>query len=156
MDRCSLTAPFAADSHAAADVGMKRAWTDKTGLLKSLRKHPLSVSADWSKSGGILEMPTEMLALILAACSIDTLPILAATSKLIGQASDERRKRIAVLQLPPFETTPYAVRLDKGSMYIDQADISAFASALSSGALPLLVELNLSDNQIGDTGFFWF
>ena len=100
----------------------------------------------------ILAMPTEVLALILAACSIGTLPGLAATNKLIGEASDERRKRIAVLKLPPFETTPYAVGLKITYMQIGEADLSAFVSALSSGALPLLVELDLCGNQIGDAG----
>ena len=104
----------------------------------------------------ILGMPTEVLALILAACSIGTLPVLAATNKLIGEASDERRKRIAVLKLPPFETTPYAVGLKITYMQIGEADLSAFVSALSSGALPLLVELNLNGNNIGDAGISAF
>jgi len=107
----------------------------------------------------ILGMPTEVLALVLAACSINTLPVLAATSKLIGEASDERRKRIAVLKLPPFETTPYAVNLECNCGVLFHAGLwklalssGAFAGALYSGALPHLKEIHLYGNHIGDSG----
>ena len=99
----------------------------------------------------LLGMPTELLALILAACSIGNLPALAATSKLIRETSDERRRKIAVLKLRPFKTTPFAVVLDLSGKQLGDAGLQAYyEAALSNRMLAELETLNLDYKQIGD------
>jgi hypothetical protein len=103
-------------------------------------------------------MPADVLALVLAACTVPALHRAAATNKLIHEAGAERRRKIAVLKQSPFCMT-WCVDVKTVHLYdgqLDDSTVIKLSEALASGALPLLRDLILGANQIGDEGMVKF
>tara|TARA_B110000046_G_scaffold66231_1_gene74087 strand:- start:830 stop:1465 length:636 start_codon:yes stop_codon:yes gene_type:complete len=103
----------------------------------------------------LMEIPDDVLALILAACTVSELHCLAATSKRIKETSDERRRLIAVLE--PFKKTFIGVltcsdRMRLTARKLGDAEMQALSTALTGGAMAQLEVLYLTKNQIGDAG----
>ena len=98
-------------------------------------------------------MPADVLALVLAACTVPALHRAAATNMLMHEAGTERRRKIAVLKQCPFHMTCHDVlMLELNRHQVDDNMMIKLSGALVSGALPLLKKLMLSGNQIGNAG----
>jgi hypothetical protein len=84
-------------------------------------------------------MPADVLALLLAACTVPALHRAAATNKLIHEAGAERRRKIAVLKQRPFCMTYVdALRADIGFSQLDHRAMIKLSEALASGAMAQL------------------
>lgn len=84
-------------------------------------------------------MPVDVLALVLAACTVSTLHRAAATNKLMHETGTDRRRKIAVLKQSPFHMTCHDVK----SFYVyghplDENMMIKLSVALASGALAQL------------------
>jgi hypothetical protein len=87
-------------------------------------------------------MPADVLALLLAACTVPALHRSAATNKLIHEAGAERRRKIAVLKLTPFCALGLTCADVKTAILygkqLDDSTIIKLSEALASGAMAQL------------------
>jgi hypothetical protein len=84
-------------------------------------------------------MPADVLALVLAACTVPALHRAAATNKLIHEAGAERRRKIAVLKQSPFSMTcADVVVVNLNIQQLSDDEMVKFSEALSSGAMAQL------------------
>ena len=103
-------------------------------------------------------LPVDILRMILVCCAPEYLHRIAAVCRGWKNITEVRRIRIAKLCSPPFNIKrPFTckerkLRLDS----IGDTGLSALATAVGNGALPLLTYLDLENNQIGDAGLASF
>ena len=92
-------------------------------------------------------MPADMLALVLAVCSVAELPHLAATNKLMNEMGAERRRKLAVLVTSPLRShvilsdVSFGQRLHATMVQfscLTDSDMIQLSEALACGAMAQL------------------
>ena len=108
----------------------------------------------------LLLLPSDILAVILAACTVFELPTLAATCQHLQRTTGERRRKIAMLKQlplshgpcynPPTRMTPYTYMYLR--KYLSDDGVVLLIDLCTVGALPRLVLLSLEHCHISNEG----
>jgi hypothetical protein len=111
----------------------------------------------------LLNLPVDVVFIILSACYSGDLHSLSLVSRCVSQTTEERRSKILALTLPPFNIKN-SLLLSTSIKYLAPGwhpklgceGMNAMCSAIEMGALPQLRLLRLSSHLIGDVGFTTF
>ena len=119
-----------------------------------------------------VDLPIEVVLIIFAACSSVDLHSLSLVNRDISHASDETRRKIYVLSLPPFNIQKQDKRqlwfniqkphtselkgLDLSANQIGDSGMIDFVRAFAIGSVANLTQLNLASNNISTVGAIAF
>ena len=104
----------------------------------------------------LFNLPIEVVLIILAACYSGDLHSLSLVNRSVSHLTDERRRKLHVMCLPPFNIRAphrkFQIYIWLPRKNIGYEDIVALCRVLDCGSFRSLRHLKLEYNQIGDLG----